>query len=74
MAKADTVTQVNFVKSTLMSMDERDQKIWELITDVPKLDKMYAFGVLFLNVVLPGMLTHLLISILGVGTMLVSIL
>ena len=74
MAKADTVTQVNFVKSTLMSMDERDQKIWELITDVPKLDKMYAFGVLFLNVVLPGMLTNLLISILGVGTMLVSIL
>jgi hypothetical protein len=76
MARADTVTQVNFVKSSIMNVDERDQKVWELITDVPKVQKLYAFGILILNVVLPGIFTNFLMttSHLGVGTMLISIL
>jgi hypothetical protein len=74
MARADTVTQVNFVKSSIMNVDERDQKVWELITDVPKVQKMYAFGILILNVVLPGIFTNFLIAVIGVGTMLISIL
>jgi hypothetical protein len=74
MARADTVTQVNFVKSSILSIDERDQKVWELVTDVPKVQKIYAFGILALNIILPGIfpLTHTLP--LGVGTMLMSIL
>ncbi len=74
MARADTVTQVNFVKSSIMNVDERDQKVWELITDVPKVQKMYAFGILILNVILPGIFTNFLIAVKGVGTMLISIL
>jgi hypothetical protein len=74
MARADTVTQVNFVKSSILSIDERDQKVWELVTDVPKVQKIYAFGILALNIILPGIfpLTHTFP--LGVGTMLMSIL
>jgi hypothetical protein len=75
MARADTVTQVNFVKSSILSVDERDQKVWELITDVPKVQKMYAFGILALNVILPGIFTNYLLTTahIGVGTMLVSL-
>lgn len=54
MANADTVTQVNFVKSSILAVDERDQKVWELITDVPKVQKIWAFIILVLNVIIPG--------------------
>ena len=54
MANADTVTQVNFIKSKILSIDERDQKVWELITDVPKLSKVYAGIIFVLNVIVPG--------------------
>jgi hypothetical protein len=76
MARADTVTQVNFVKSSILTVDERDQKVWELITDVPKVQKLYAFGILALNIILPGIFNNFLMtsSHLGVGTMLMSIL
>ena len=54
MVNADTTTQVNFVKSRILSVDERDKKVWELITDVPKLNKVWAIGVLLLNIIVPG--------------------
>jgi hypothetical protein len=74
MARADTVTQVNFVKASILTVDERDQKVWELITDVPKVQKLYAFGILAINIILPGIFTNFLIAVIGVGTMLISIL
>jgi len=74
MARADTVTQVNFVKSSILSIDERDQKVWELITDVPKVQKIYAFGILALNIILPGIFSNTNTLSIGVGTMLMSIL
>jgi hypothetical protein len=73
MANADTVTQVNFVKSSILAVDERDQKVWELITDVPKVQKIWAFIILVLNVIIPGI--YLLTNhyeTLGLGTMIVS--
>jgi hypothetical protein len=73
MANADTVTQVNFVKSSILAVDERDQKVWELITDVPKVQKVWAFIILVLNVIIPGI--YLLTNhyeTLGLGTMIVS--
>jgi hypothetical protein len=54
MVNADTTTQVDFVKSRILSVDERDKKVWELITDVPKLNKVWAIAVLLLNIVVPG--------------------
>lgn len=54
MVNADTTTQVNFVKNRIISIDERDKKVWELITDVPKLNKVWAIAVFILNIVVPG--------------------
>lgn len=58
MARADTVTQVNFIKSNILAVDERDQKVWELITDVPKVQKVWAIIIFVLNIIIPG--TYLL--------------
>lgn len=73
MARADTVTQVNFIKSNILAVDERDQKVWELITDVPKVQKVWAIIIFVLNIIIPG--TYLLTNHyenIGLGTMIVS--
>ena len=45
---------VNFVKDKLIDVDEKDQRVWHLVTDVPKVDMPWPYVLFFLNCVLPG--------------------
>ena len=38
-----------------MGIDDKDKQVWDLITDVPKLGKLWAALCLILNIIIPGM-------------------
>ena len=38
-----------------MAIDDKDKQVWDLITDVPKLGKLWAVLCLILNIIIPGM-------------------
>jgi hypothetical protein len=46
---------VNFFKQRVLAIDERDEKVWQLITDMPKVSKPWAAVILLLNFGVPGM-------------------
>jgi len=46
---------LDFVKNKVLSFDEKDRKVWELITDVPELSKLWAVICAVVNVIVPGM-------------------
>ena len=48
-------------KSGLLSVNNQDLRVWELVTQVPQVSNVWAYVCLVLNVILPG-----------VGTMLVA--
>ena len=45
-----------FMKERIIANDERDQRLWELITDVPKLNKPWNYICFITNVIIPGMI------------------
>ena len=44
----------NHLNQKVLVIDDVDKQIWELVTTVPRLNKGFAVGFLFLNLLLPG--------------------
>ena len=42
------------IKKSVVNLDDKDKKVWELITEVPKMSKIMAIVCLVLNCVFPG--------------------
>ena len=42
------------MKERVISVDERDSKVWALITDVPRLKSPWQYVCFVLNVIIPG--------------------
>lgn len=49
---------MEFMKNKIIAIDEKDRQVWELITDVPKLNKFWAVVCFILNVIVPGKLLY----------------
>ena len=47
-----------FMKNKIMAIDDKDRQVWTLITDVPKLNIMWAVVCFILNVIVPGKSYH----------------
>lgn len=45
---------MDFIKNKVLSIDDKDRRVWELISDVPKLSKLVAVVLAVLNIVVPG--------------------
>ena len=61
----DTVKQAGaFAMNAMLSVPQADIRAWELITDVPELQNVWAYVCLILNIILPGTGT-MLCSCLG---------
>ena len=43
-----------FIKENVIAGDERDGKVWELITDVPKVKAPLCYVLFVLNIIIPG--------------------
>ena len=52
---------INFMKNSVIAVDEKDQAVWNLITDVPRVGSPMHVVLLILNIIIPGL-----------GTMIVS--
>ena len=50
----DSQVQMDFIKNKVLSIDDKDRRVWELISDVPKLSKVVAVVLAILNIVVPG--------------------
>ena len=62
---------VKRIKDKVLQLDERDSKVWEYITDVPRTNAPIQYILFLLNLVIPG--TYLSIyNPLGSGTMIIS--
>lgn len=51
MRKAQTV---KFMKEKVIDIDAKDQQVWALITDVPKIKTPWQYVCFILNVIIPG--------------------
>ncbi len=62
---------MEFVKSRILSADDRDLTIWRLVTETPEVSQMWAAIILVLNIVVPGIYQFESLY-LGLGTMVLS--
>lgn len=64
---------MEFVHNRILAVDDKDAQVWALITDVPKIsNKVIAFLLFALNIVVPGECTPLLKFHIGLGTIIAS--
>ena len=45
---------MKFMKEKVIDVDEKDKRVWELITDVPKIKAPFQYICFVLNVIIPG--------------------
>ncbi len=60
------------MKEKVIDIDAKDQQVWALITDVPKIKSPWQYVCFILNVIVPGIASFSFKLILGLGTMIVS--
>ena len=49
------------MREKVMAIDEKDAKVWELITDVPRLGSPWQYICFVLNVIIPGIIYYLVL-------------
>ena len=63
---------MKIMKERVISVDERDAQVWNLITDVPRLKSPWQYVCFVLNVIIPGNHFFLYLWVVGSGTMISS--
>lgn len=65
---------MEFIKSRILVADQRDQQVWQLVSDVPEVSQVWAVAIFLLNIVFPGSDSNLYyINVIGLGTIVLSV-